>query len=174
MAKCIGFYAKADDTSWRGKSGPFEEGQATAFNHAERQAGRGVTAAQQDQKVLLFVLDEFPCGDCKAHFLTVSKSYGVIFLVHGAADHTGRMVTHYHNFWRFKQPPPLPQVLYLRNEKIFWPGKVRVTVWHPAPTRENPAAGKEVDEVLLQAVNPGTCQRPTAFPAHPSLAGMTL
>jgi hypothetical protein len=175
MAKCIGYYATANGTQWHAqKDEAFETGKGTPYNHAEQKAHRAVTGADQGQHVLLFVLDEFPCEHCKAHFLTVSRSYGVIFLVHGAADHTGRQLTHYHTAWRFKTQPPLPQALYVRNEKIFWPGKVRVNVWHEQPTKENPAAGKMVEEVVLSAINPETCQRPTGFPAHPSLAGMTL
>lgn len=174
MAKCIGYYARANDTQWRGASGPYEVGQGSAYGHADQKAGRALTAVDQSQAVLLFVLDEFPCEECKSHFLTVSNTYALIFLVHGAADNTGKPKTHYHTAWRFKQQPPLPQVLYVRNGKIFWPGKVRVNVWHETPTKGNPAAGKMVEEVLLQAVNPETCARPQDFPAHPSLAGMTV
>jgi hypothetical protein len=175
MAKCIGYYATENGTQWHPqKDEPFETGKGTPFNHAEQKAHRAITGVDQGQKILLFVLDEFPCEACKAHFLTVSKSYGVIFLVHGAADYSGTLRTHYHTAWRFKSQPPLPQVLYVRNEKIFWPGKVRAEVWHPKPTTENPGAGKMVEEVLLTAVNPETCTRMPNFPAHPSLAGMTL
>lgn len=174
MAKCIGYYTKLNDTQWRGAQGPFEVGQGAPSKHAEQKAGNALTLVNQSQAVLLFVLDEFPCEHCRTYMLGKSKSYGVIILVHGATGYGGNVSTQYHADWGFTAQPPLPQVIYVQNQKITFPGMVSVTTWVPAPTASNPAAGSKVTTVQLNAVNPETCQRPTGFPAHPSLAGMTL